>query len=190
MLCSSRALVHAATCSIFKKAAPPLHGAWCVRECRWHCLTIAEEAGRAEHGMNAGAAQAHKAQYFVCTSMSRGVRPLATTVWMAIKGWEEFASAHLCVTTKRARKAKAVAGIIIKPCHSGQERHAHHLLTQSFRSCPTSPCSLVVTSGNPACTASRHSERPGAAAHVKISSDMLEILLGNPECPNAPVTPP
>jgi hypothetical protein len=39
------------------------------------------------------------------------------------------------VTTKRAGKAKVMAGIIAKQCHSGQQRHAHHLIMQSFRSC-------------------------------------------------------
>jgi hypothetical protein len=39
------------------------------------------------------------------------------------------------ITTKRAGHAKVMAGIIAKQCHSGHQRHAHHLIMQSFRSC-------------------------------------------------------
>jgi hypothetical protein len=38
------------------------------------------------------------------------------------------------ITTKRAGKAKDMAGIIIKQCHSGQERHMYKRITRLCRS--------------------------------------------------------
>jgi hypothetical protein len=47
--------------------------------------------------------------------------------------------AHSCtfITTKRAGKAKAMAGIISNHCHSVQSPYVQHLMKQRFRSCPT-----------------------------------------------------